>query len=119
VDQTIFALPILPGQAAAARAFLSELEGPRKGQYAASERRLGLTKEVWAIQAGPQGDLYAISFAVVAISINETTARLSVARVASPAPPRLGRAFYSACQTDDAPIAHSKEANDGPATPDR
>ena len=37
MDQTIFALPILPGQAAAARAFLTELAGPRKGRYAASE----------------------------------------------------------------------------------
>jgi hypothetical protein len=63
VDQTLFALPILPGQTEAGRAFLRELEGPRKEQYAASEGRLGLTKEVWAIQAGPQGDLYVVYFA--------------------------------------------------------
>jgi len=63
MDQTLFALPILPGQTEAARAFLRELEGPRKGQYAISEGRLGLTKEVWAIQAGPQGDLYVVYFA--------------------------------------------------------
>jgi hypothetical protein len=67
MDQTIFALPILPGQTAAARAFLTELEGPRKGQYATSERRLGLTKEVWAIQTGPQGDLYVVYFAGASI----------------------------------------------------
>lgn len=63
MDQTLFALPILPGQTAAARAFLAELEGARKGAYAASEGRLGLTKEVWAIQTGPQGDLYVVYFA--------------------------------------------------------
>ena len=63
MDQTLFALPILPGQTGAARAFLAELEGARKEQYAASEGRLGLTKEVWAIQAGPQGDLYVVYFA--------------------------------------------------------
>ena len=34
MDQTLFALPILPGQTDAARAFLGELEGERKGQYA-------------------------------------------------------------------------------------
>lgn len=62
MDQTLFALPILPGQTAAARAFLTELEGERKGQYAASERRLGLTKEVWAIQQTPQGALYVVYF---------------------------------------------------------
>ena len=63
MDQTLFALPILPGQTEAARAFLQELEGARKGGYAASEERLGLTKEVWAIQAGPQGDLFVVYFA--------------------------------------------------------
>ena len=63
MDQTLFALPILPGQTEAARAFLQELEGARKGAYAASQERLGLTKEVWAIQAGPQGDLFVVYFA--------------------------------------------------------
>ena len=63
MDQTLFALPILPGQTDAARAFLGELEGERKGQYASSQGRLGLTKEVWAIQSGPQGDLYVVYFA--------------------------------------------------------
>ncbi len=63
MDQTLFALPILPGETEAACAFLAELEGERKGQYATSQGRLGLTKEVWAIQAGPQGDLYVVYFA--------------------------------------------------------
>src|SRR5215204_5117748 len=63
MDQTLFALPILPGKAEAARAFLTELEGPRQGQYAASEQRLGLTKEVWAIQQTPTGELYVVYFA--------------------------------------------------------
>src|SRR4051812_34951694 len=62
MDQTLFALPILPGQGEAARAFLTELEGPRKGQYAASEKILGLTKEVWAIQSTPQGEMYVVYF---------------------------------------------------------
>jgi hypothetical protein len=63
MDQTLFALPIRPGQADAARAFLGELEGGRRAQYAASERRLGLTKEVWAIQATPQGHQFVVYFA--------------------------------------------------------
>ena len=63
MDQTLFTLPVLPGKTDAARAFLTELEGERKGQYAASEGKLGLTKEVWAIQPGPQGDLYVVYFA--------------------------------------------------------
>jgi hypothetical protein len=63
MDQTLFALPILAGKTDDARAFLRELEGERKGQYAASEQRLGLTKEVWAIQGTPAGDLYVVYFA--------------------------------------------------------
>ncbi len=63
MDQTLFALPILAGKAGEARAFLRELEGSRKGQYAASEGGLGLTKEVWAIQETPAGALYVVYFA--------------------------------------------------------
>jgi hypothetical protein len=63
MDQTLFALPIVPGKTEAARAFLQELEGARKEQYAASEQRLGLTKEVWAIQPTGQGDLFVVYFA--------------------------------------------------------
>ena len=58
MDQALFALPILPGKTEAARAFLQELGGPRKQQLAASDQRLGLTKETWAIQQAPQGDLF-------------------------------------------------------------
>ena len=61
-DVTCFALPIQPGKTAAARAFLQELEGQRKEHYAASDRRLGLTKEVWAIQQTPGGDLFVVYF---------------------------------------------------------
>src|SRR5919199_690546 len=63
MDQTLFALPILPGKTEDARAFLRELESECKEQYAASERRLGLVKEVWALQQTPQGDLYVVYFA--------------------------------------------------------
>lgn len=63
MDQTLFALPILSGKTEAARAFMRDLEGGRKGDYAASERRLGLTKEVWALQQTPQGDLFVVYFA--------------------------------------------------------
>jgi hypothetical protein len=61
--QTLFALPILPGKTEQARAFLHALEGERKEQFAACERRLGVTKEVWAIQPGPRGDLLLCYFA--------------------------------------------------------
>ena len=40
MDQTLFALPILLGKIEAARAFLTEIEGERKRQYATSEGRL-------------------------------------------------------------------------------
>ena len=62
MDQTLFALPVLTGKTDAARAFLHELEHERMGQYAESEARLRLFKEVWAIQQSPQGDLYVVYF---------------------------------------------------------
>jgi hypothetical protein len=57
MDHIGFALPIQPSKSADARAFLTELEGPRKGQYAASERKIGITKELWFFQQTPNGDL--------------------------------------------------------------
>ncbi len=62
MEYALFALPIQPGKTAAARGFLQELESERKGQYAESERRLGVTKEVWAVQQTAGGDLFAIFF---------------------------------------------------------
>src|SRR5262245_61128575 len=62
MDRTLFALPLLAGKTEAARAFLRELEGARKAAYAASAARLGLTKEVWALQTLPGGDAYVVYF---------------------------------------------------------
>lgn len=57
MDQVCFALPILPGKTEDARAFQQELDGPRKADYAASEQRIGITREYWFLQPSPQGDL--------------------------------------------------------------
>jgi hypothetical protein len=57
MDQTLFALPILPGKTEAAHAFLRELDG-RKQELAACGQSVGIVREVWAIQQMPQGDLY-------------------------------------------------------------
>jgi hypothetical protein len=58
MDQALFALPILPGQTAAARAFLHELGGPRQQELAACGDSAGIAKELWAIQQTPQGDFF-------------------------------------------------------------
>ena len=60
MDCTCFALPLLAGKGDAARAFLRDLEGEHKTAYAASEQRLGLTKEVWALQALPGGEAFVV-----------------------------------------------------------
>ena len=57
MEQVCFALAVAPGKAQAARAFMRELEGTRKAEYAASERRIGIVKEAWFLQAAPMGDL--------------------------------------------------------------
>ena len=58
MDQTLFMLPILPGKTEAARAFLQELGGRRKQELAACGQRVGLVKELWALQQTPQGDCF-------------------------------------------------------------
>ena len=62
MEYALFALPIQSGKSEAARAFLNELETQRKSDYDASEQRLGITREVWAIQQTPMGELFAVFF---------------------------------------------------------
>ena len=57
VDRVCFALPVLEGKMEDARAFFEELETQRKDAYAASERRINITKEAWYAQQTPQGGL--------------------------------------------------------------
>jgi hypothetical protein len=56
VDQICLAFPLLPGQTEAARAFQRELDTDRKADYDRSERRIGITKEVWFLASLPSGD---------------------------------------------------------------
>ena len=58
MDHLGFALPILPGKGAAARAFQQELAGARHTEYAHSERALGIVKELWFLQETMNGDLF-------------------------------------------------------------
>ena len=62
MEYALFALPIVEGKSAAAHVFLQDLEQMRKSDYAASEARLGITKEVWAIQQTPMGELFVVFF---------------------------------------------------------
>ena len=41
-----------------ARDFMRELEGERKADYDRSERRIGITKEVWYLARTPGGDQF-------------------------------------------------------------
>ena len=62
MQYALFALPIQSSKSQTARSFLQELEQGRRSDYAASERRLGITKEVWAVQQSPMGDLFVVFF---------------------------------------------------------
>ncbi len=54
----LFALPIKPGQAAAARTFIQECIGPRCAAHDASERERGIRSESWYLQHTPGGDFF-------------------------------------------------------------
>jgi hypothetical protein len=78
MDQALFTLPILPGKTEAARAFLQEMNGPRKQELAACGQSVGVTKEVWAIQQTPRGDVF------VAYMVGDNIARAFAQVAASP-----------------------------------
>jgi hypothetical protein len=57
MQQVCFAFAVVAGKTAGARALMRELDGARKAEYAASERRIGIVKECWFLQQTPLGDL--------------------------------------------------------------
>jgi hypothetical protein len=56
MEQICLVIPVQPGRADDARGFMHELEASRKGEYARSEERIGITKEVWFLAAVAGGD---------------------------------------------------------------
>jgi hypothetical protein len=57
MEHVCLVLPVRDGHADDAREFMRELEASRKSDYARSEERIGITKEVWFLAAAPGGDL--------------------------------------------------------------
>jgi hypothetical protein len=53
MEQVCLVVPVQPGRANDARGFMRELEASRKDQYARSEERIGITKEVWFLAPSP------------------------------------------------------------------
>ena len=51
------AFPILPGKVEQWKQFSQDLVGARHGEYKASRKRLGVTREVAYLQQTPQGDM--------------------------------------------------------------
>jgi hypothetical protein len=56
MEQICLVLPIQSGHADDARDFMRELEASRKAEYARSEERIGITKEVWFLAGVSGGD---------------------------------------------------------------
>ena len=56
-----FALPIVPGQAEAARRFVAEVLGPRKAEWDDLQRRQGVTQESYFLQQAPDSDLFIVT----------------------------------------------------------
>jgi hypothetical protein len=56
MDRVCLALPVVPGKTDDARAFLKQLDGSRRDDFDKSERRIGITKELWYLAKLPSGD---------------------------------------------------------------
>ena len=57
MEHVCLVVPVQPGPADDARDFMRELEASRKPDYARSEERIGITKEVWFLAGAPGGDV--------------------------------------------------------------
>jgi hypothetical protein len=57
MEQICLVVPVIPGQGDDAREFMRELEESRKDDYARSEERIGITKEVWYLADLPVGEM--------------------------------------------------------------
>jgi hypothetical protein len=56
MDHVCLALPVVEGQSDAARTFMQQLDGARRDEFDRSERRIGITKELWYLAQLPSGD---------------------------------------------------------------
>jgi hypothetical protein len=56
MDHICLALPLLPNKTDQARSFLRQLDGGRRQDFDRSERRIGITKELWYLATLPSGD---------------------------------------------------------------
>lgn len=61
-DHYAFAAPVLPGKLDAWKAMINEIKGPRRKEYQATRKKMGVKRErVW-LQHTPQGDFVVVSF---------------------------------------------------------
>ena len=56
MDHVCLAVPVLANKTEQARAFLRQLDGERRQDFDRSERRIGITKELWYLAKLPSGD---------------------------------------------------------------
>src|SRR5687767_11958041 len=56
MDQVCAVFQILPGKTEVALSFMRELDTQRRADYDRSERRIGISKEVWYLAPLPSGD---------------------------------------------------------------
>jgi hypothetical protein len=57
VDHVCLTIPILAGKGDTARSFMAGLDGQRASEYAESERRIGIEKELWFISSLAEQEL--------------------------------------------------------------
>jgi hypothetical protein len=58
------AFPILPGKTEQLKHFAQEMAGPRRSEYEASHKRVGITREFTSLQQTPQGDMLVVYWEV-------------------------------------------------------
>jgi Family of unknown function (DUF6176) len=57
MDNVCLTIPVQPGKSDAARAFLRRLDDDRRDEYARSEQRIGISKELWFMSSVADQDV--------------------------------------------------------------
>lgn len=62
MDWICWMMPLKPGTTDAARSYCASLESERRAEYEASERELGIEREVFFLWHGPDGTDYVVLY---------------------------------------------------------
>jgi Family of unknown function (DUF6176) len=110
VDWICWVVPVKPGETETAREYCRALETTRRAEYEASERELGIAREVFFLWHGPGGD-----YIVLYMDGEDMTTALDVWEAHEGAFETWGKGQWARfCDSDELPKPLSAGPGNGP-----